>query len=95
MRKGKFMPKPKKTYPEFASEAEERVFWETHDSSDYVDWNAAESVRLTNLNPSTQTISIRLPVALLERIKIEAHKRDMHYQSLVKAWLAEDVQRDR
>jgi len=43
------------------------------------------------LKPSTKTISLRLPVALLERIKIEANKRDMSYQSLIKAWLAEDI----
>lgn len=82
-----------KTPPEFASEAEERAFWEAHDSSDYVDWSHAQSVRMSNLKGSTQTISLRLPSALLERIKITAHKNDMPYQSLIKAWLAEDVKR--
>lgn len=85
------MRKTKKN-PEFKSEAEERAFWETHDSSDYVDWNKAQSVSLSNLKPSTKTISLRLPQALLERIKIEANKRDMPYQSLIKAWLADDVE---
>lgn len=79
--------------PKFASEAEEREFWESHDSSDYVDWSKAASVRLPNLKPSTKTISLRLPVSLLERIKVEANKRDVPYQSLIKAWLAEDVDR--
>jgi len=85
------MRKTKKN-PEFKSEAEERAFWETHDSSDYVDWSKAQSVSLSNLKPSTKTISLRLPQALLERIKIEANKRDMPYQSLIKAWLADDVE---
>lgn len=89
------MSKPKKTPPEFKTEAEERAFWESHDSSDYVDWSRAKPVRLPNLKPSTRTISLRLPVALLERIKLEANKRDMPYQSLIKAWLAEDVNRHR
>ena len=79
--------------PEFKSESEERAFWETHDSSEYVDWRAAQKVSLPNLKPSTKTISLRLPVALLERIKIEANRRDMPYQSLIKAWLAEDVEK--
>ncbi len=79
--------------PRFTSEAEEREFWESHDSSDYVDWSKAASVRLPNLKPSTKTISLRLPVSLLERIKVEANKRDVPYQSLIKAWLAEDVDR--
>ncbi|HEV8679036.1 MAG TPA: BrnA antitoxin family protein [Stellaceae bacterium] len=75
--------------PEFRDEAEERRFWETHDSSLYVDWSTAERVRLPNLKPSTRSISLRLPVALLERIKIAANKRDVPYQSLIKTWLAE------
>jgi len=79
--------------PEFKSESEERAFWQTHDSSEYVDWRAAQKVSLPNLKPSTKTISLRLPVALLERIKIEANRRDMPYQSLIKAWLAEDVEK--
>jgi len=86
---------PKKTIPVFRSEAEERAFWESHDSTEYVDWTRASSVRLPNLKPSTQTISLRLPLALLERIKVEANKRDMPYQSLIKAWLAEHVNQPR
>ncbi|HTW50664.1 MAG TPA: BrnA antitoxin family protein [Stellaceae bacterium] len=83
------MSKSVKTPPTFRSEAEEREFWESHDSSDYIDWKKAERVRLPNLKPSTRSISLRLPVALLERLKIEANKRDVPYQSLIKTWLAE------
>jgi predicted DNA binding CopG/RHH family protein len=83
------MRKSPKPQPAFRSEAEERQFWESHDSSDYVDWSAAERVRLPNLKPSTRSISLRLPVSLLERLKIEANKRDVPYQSLIKTWLAE------
>lgn len=87
------MSKRRKATPDFQSEAEERAFWESRDSSDHVDWSRAQRVSLPNLKPSTKTISLRLPVALLERIKIEANKRDIPYQSLIKAWLAEDVAR--
>jgi predicted DNA binding CopG/RHH family protein len=89
------MSKPTKTPPDFASEAEERAFWESHDSSDYIDWTQAESARFPSLKPSTKTISLRLPVALLERIRVEANKRDMPYQSLIKAWLADDIHQRR
>ena len=85
------MSKPKQI-PIFASEAEERRFWETHDSTEYVDWSRAERVRFPNLKLSTTSISLRLPVAMLERIKIAANKRDMPYQSLIKAWLAEKIE---
>lgn len=83
------MSKNPKSVPKFRSEAEERRFWETHDSSDYVDWSKAERVRLPNLKPSTTSISLRLPVTLLDRIKVAANKRDVPYQSLIKTWLAE------
>lgn len=85
------MSSKRKPIPAFRSELEERRFWETHDSTDYVDWGKAERVRLPNLKPSTTSISLRLPIGLLDRIKIAANKRDMPYQSLIKAWLAEKV----
>lgn len=88
------MSKVKKV-PKFKTEQQERKFWETHDSSDYVDWTKAESVALSNLKPSTKTISLRLPEGLLNSIKIEANKRDMPYQSLIKVWLAEDIKEAR
>ena len=88
------MNKPRKTIPEFKTEAEERAYWESHDSSQHIDWSRAKRLRFPNLKPSTKTISLRLPEALLERIKIEANKRDMPYQSLIKAWLAEHVNPD-
>jgi len=83
------MPKQADPVPTFASEAEERAWWEAHDSADHVDWSQARRVRFPNLKPSTTAISLRLPVALLERIKVEANKRDVPYQSLIKIWLAE------
>ena len=85
------MSKKRRTLPVFENEAKERVFWENHDSADYVDWNQAERVRFPNLKPSSKAISLRLPVDLLERIKTAANKRDVPYQSLIKIWLAEKV----
>ena len=84
-----------KAKPKFKTEAEERAFWESHDSSDYVDWTQAKAASMPNLKPSTKTISLRLPEGLLDSIKIEANKRDMPYQSLIKSWLADDVKQSR
>ncbi len=84
-----------KKVPKFKTEKAEREFWETNDSSEYLDWSNSESVSLPNLKPSTKTISLRLPEGLLDSIKIEANKRDMPYQSLIKAWLAENVKESR
>jgi len=84
--------KPKlKIIPSFANEAEERRFWETHDSTDYVDWSKAQRARFPNLKLSTTAISLRLPQGTLDRIKIAANKRDMPYQSLIKYWLDEKL----
>lgn len=77
--------------PAFKSEAQERVFWETHDSTTLVDWSKARRVRLPNLKPSTQSISLRLPLHTLERIKAAANARDVPYQSLIKVWLEEKL----
>ncbi|MDP6566560.1 MAG: BrnA antitoxin family protein [Alphaproteobacteria bacterium] len=85
------MARKRKSIPAFKTEAEERAFWETHDSSDYVDWSKAEPARFANLKPSTKAISLRLSVDLLERIKIAANKRDVPYQSLIKTWLSEKI----
>jgi len=87
------MTKKYKTVPHFPAEAEERKFWETHNSADYLDWSKASRARLPNLKPTTTAISLRVSVSLLERIKIAANKRDMPYQSLIKAWLAEKVEK--
>ncbi len=89
------MNKAKIKTPAFQSEAEERAYWEKNDSGSHLDWSRAQHASFPNLKPSTTTISLRLPDALLERIKVEANKRDMPYQSLIKAWLAEDVKAQR
>jgi predicted DNA binding CopG/RHH family protein len=85
------MSKPIKTIPKFANEAEEREFWETHDSADFLDWGQAQRVVLPNLKPTTKTISLRLPQHLLDSIKTAANARDVPYQSLIKVWLQEKV----
>lgn len=85
------MTEKRKPMPKFKTEAEERAFWERHDSSGYVDWQKAARARFPNLKPSTKAISLRLPVDLLERIKIAANKRDVPYQSLIKVWLSEKL----
>lgn len=77
--------------PKFKSEAQERSFWETRDSSALVDWSQAKRVHLPNLKPSTKSISLRLPVHTLERIKAAANVRDVPYQSLIKVWLEEKL----
>lgn len=88
------MKKKFKKIPEFRSEDEERDFWATVDTSEYFDWSKAEGVIFPNLKPSTETISLRLPQYLLARIKQLANFKDVPYQSLMKIFLAERVNRE-
>jgi predicted DNA binding CopG/RHH family protein len=83
-----------KPVPKFRSEAEERRFWESHDTTEYVDWSKAQRASFPNLKLSTAAISLRLPQGLLDRIKISANKRDVPYQSLIKIWLTEKADAD-
>lgn len=78
-----------KTLPTFSSEEEERNFWARKDSAAYIDWTKARRVVFPNLTPSVRTISLRLPVTIIARLKQLANKRDMPYQSLLKMFLAE------
>jgi predicted DNA binding CopG/RHH family protein len=84
----------KKRLPKFDSEEQEQRFWAEHDSADYLDWSRAERLTLANLKPSTKTISVRLPESLLDELKLLANKRDVPYQSLLKIFLAERVQKE-
>jgi predicted DNA binding CopG/RHH family protein len=79
----------KKNLPKFKNEDEEREFWASHDSADYLDWKQGQRIVLPNLRPSSQTISLRLPKPMIERLKLLANKRDVPYQSLLKIFVAE------
>ena len=82
----------KKRIPRFKTEAEERDFWRTHDSSNYVSWENATEITLSKLKPSTKTISLRLPESMIEELKLLANKQDIPYQSLLKVFLAERLE---
>jgi predicted DNA binding CopG/RHH family protein len=83
-----------KKIPKFKNEEEERDFWQTHDSTKYVDWEKAQRLTLANLKPSLKTISLRLPESMLEELKLLANKRDVPYQSLVKVFLADRIEQE-
>ena len=84
-----------KPLPQFSSEDEEREFWTTHDSSEYIDWsNAERNPTFVRLKPSTRTVSIRLPESLIAALKILANKKDIPYQSLMKMYLSEKVKEE-
>lgn len=83
-----------KSAPNFKNEDEERDFWATHDLTDYFDVSKAQRVIFPNLRPSTETISLRLPQYLLARIKELANSKDVPYQSLIKIFLADRINKE-
>ncbi len=84
----------KKNIPKFKNEDQEREFWSSHDSTEYIDWNNGKELILPNLKPSLKTISLRLPESLVNELKLLANKKDVPYQSLLKMFLAERVQKE-
>ncbi len=88
-----------KRIPKFKSEAEELEFWSSTgkgaDSTEYLDWSKGKCAKFPNLRPSLRTISVRLPIAMIEDLKILANQRDMPYQSLLKVFLAERLAAER
>ena len=84
----------KKKLPVFNNEEEERAFWAQADATEYVDWSKAEKVTFPNLKPSTKTISLRLPEFIIDELKLLAHKRDVPYQSLIKVFLKDRIDKE-
>lgn len=87
--------KSRKAIPTFKNDDEERRFWSKHDSTEYFDWSKAVQPTFPELKPSTTSISIRLPIALLEELKSLANQQDVPYQSLMKLYLAERIKKER
>lgn len=83
-----------KSIPEFKSEDEERAFWASQDSTEYVDWNQAKPVVFSKLRPATRTISLRMSESMLSELKLLANKMDVPYQSLIKVYLRERIDQD-
>ena len=80
-----------KTIPTFKNENEERKFWEENDVLDYFDASKAKMVRFPNLKKTTKSISIRLPVDMIDALKVKANSMDVPYQSLIKMMLQEGL----
>ncbi len=83
-----------KKIPNFKNAEEEADFWAAHDSAEYIEWAKADKVIFPNLKSSTESISLRLPSSLLARIKELANEKDVPYQSLMKVYLSDQVQRE-
>jgi len=80
-----------KKIPYFSSEKKERDFWQKVDSTEYIDYSKLEKARFPNLKLTTKPITIRMPVSLLERIKVKANRLNIPYQSYIKQLIAQGI----
>lgn len=87
------MKKKLKLIPKFKSEKEEREFWQKVDSTEYVDYSTARHVSFPNLKLTSRPITLRLPANTIDRLKVEAHKMDIPYQSLIKKLIFDGLSR--
>jgi len=88
------MPKQLNEIPRFTNEDEEREFWASHDSTEYIDWDEADLAVFPQLKPTTKSISLRLPLPMLNELRLLANKRDVPYQSLIKMFLHERIDQE-
>lgn len=91
MKKLKKVKKFKKI-PKFKSELEESKFWQSVDSTEYVDWDKAERWIFPNLKLTSSPITIRIPDSWIDRIKVRAHQKDMPYQTLMKQYIYQGLE---
>ena len=89
---GKRMASMRKKIPKFTSEDEERQFWSTADSTEYIDWSKAKEPQFSRLKPTVRTISISLPEYVVAELTRLANKRDVSYESLLKTFLVDRIQ---
>lgn len=83
-----------KPIPKFENEEEEREFWGAHDSTEYLDWKKGKRLILPKLRPSTKTISLRISESMFNELKLLANRMDVPYQSLIKVYLRERIDKD-
>jgi predicted DNA binding CopG/RHH family protein len=84
-----------KKIPEFKNEDEERDFWTTESPLDYFDTGTAQRAIFPNLKPKLRSISLRLPVDMIEQLKVIANRQDVPYQSLIKTYIKREITSER
>lgn len=77
--------------PKFKNEDEERDFWSKIDLTDYFESADLQSATFPNLRPSSRSISLRLPEAILLRLKEQANELQIPYQSLIKQYIVQGI----
>lgn len=85
-----YMKKPL-NIPNLKSEDEERDFWDKVDLTEHFEPHDFTKVSFPNLKPTTQLVSIRIPVYILNRVKERANESSVPYQALIKEYIKKGV----
>ena len=80
-----------KKIPKFKSAAAENKFWQEQDASEYFDLDKPVQMDLSNLKPSTKTITLRITESMYLDLKSLANQLDVPYQSMMKIFLADKI----
>ena len=89
--------------PKFKSEAEERAFWETHDSTEY--WDDTEEAPSFELSEELSTqiqgrrqkkrlLTMQIGQREIDVAKAIAQEKGIGYQTLMRMWIIEGIQRE-
>ena len=80
--------------PQFATDQEESEFWDTHDSTDYLDDTTEVDVTFVDARPRKEQISLRLDRETITRLKTLARRRGIGYQTLIRMWVMERLNQE-
>ena len=83
-----------KTIPVFRSEQEEAEFWETHDSTDYLDDTEPAELTFVDARPQKRSISLRIDGETIDTLKDIAGRKGIGYQTLIRMWVMERLEKE-
>lgn len=77
--------------PEFKDEQEESEFWDTHDSTQFLEETTPVDTRFSGPRPRKVHISLRLDQEMIDDLKAVAGRYGIGYQTLIRMWVAEQL----
>ena len=77
----------KSEIPKFRSYEEEAHFWETHDSTEFI--NGMSPAKLKFPKPRRRRVSIQLPESEITGLRQIAARKGVDYLTLLRIWVAE------
>ena len=75
--------------PQFKTEQEEADFWDSHDSTDFLDETEAVDVTFVDARPAMKQISLRLDPSVISQLKSLARSKGVGYQTMIRMWVME------